>query len=218
MDSALRMKGVTAFFIVCFLLMTSTIYAQDFPDTFLNGRIHTVRSEILNQDRVTFIYLPADYENGNLSYPVHYITDAPATSNVFHDLLRLHTIGNEMPDGIVVGLSSDDREYHLQPEEGGEKYLQFLTKELIPFVENNYRTNSFRSSSSRDTARAGRFWDPHSGWLGSATGSSLEFFLRFNIPGRGSTGIHRFSTRRSLRIGTFCSRKFYLHSCIGSYP
>jgi tetratricopeptide (TPR) repeat protein len=81
-----------------------------------------------------------------MSHPVHYVTDAAGPSNVFYSLLRLHArYDNSMPQGIVVGLSSDDQEHNLHVEKGAKAYLDFLEMEVIPFIEGHYRTASFRS-------------------------------------------------------------------------
>lgn len=114
---------------------------------FVNGGIERVESEILGQERVLYVYLPAEYDLTEASYPVHYLTDAPLSANIYHNLLRLHSLAESMPKSIVVGLSSDGREYHLHPEKGAAKYLEFIKKEVIPFVEKKYRVEPFRTIS-----------------------------------------------------------------------
>lgn len=125
--------------------MISFMSGQEYPDKFLNGEIHTIQSEILQQERIIFIYLPRGYEDSNRSYPVHYVSDAPTTANLFYDLLTLHALSNAMPQSIVVGLQSDGREVNLHPEKGAQKYLDFIEQEVIPYVEPTYRTKPFRS-------------------------------------------------------------------------
>lgn len=133
--------------IVCSMILftISFTYGQDYPDEFLNGEIHKIQSQILEQERIILVYLPTNYAESNISYPVHYITDAPATANLFFDLMRLHAFTDEMPQSIVIGLQSNDREFNLHPEKGAKKYLDFIENEVIPFVEKNYRTKPFRS-------------------------------------------------------------------------
>lgn len=125
--------------------LTTQLYGQDFPDDFYNAEKKVIKSEILNSDRLLFIYLPNSYDKDTTkSYPVHYLTDAPTTSNIYFDLLRLHSMMNYVPQSIVVGLSSDNRNHNLYPEKGAEKYLQFLKSEVIPYIEKNYRTTPFK--------------------------------------------------------------------------
>lgn len=130
---------------VILILIATGIYGQDYPDDFYNSVKKVLKSEVLGSDRLLFIYLPNDYVNDTFrSYPVHYLTDAPLSSNLYFDLLRLHSVANELPQGIVVGLSSDDRDRNLNPEIGAGKYLEFIRDEVIPFIEKNYRTKPFR--------------------------------------------------------------------------
>jgi len=125
--------------------LTTQLFGQDFPDDFYNSEKKIIKSEILNSDRLLFIYLPTNYDKDTTkSYPVHYLTDAPTTSNIYFDLLRLHSMMRYVPQSIVVGLSSDNRNYNLYPEKGAEKYQQFIKSEVIPYIDKNYRTNPFK--------------------------------------------------------------------------
>ena len=134
--------------IVLSIVVIMQVNGQDFPDDFYNAEKKILKSEVLNSDRILFIYLPNDYDKDTTkTYPVHYLTDAPTTSNIYFDLLRLHSLNNKVPQSIVVGLSSDNRNYNLFPEKGAKKYLEFINKEVIPFIESNYKTNSFKALS-----------------------------------------------------------------------
>ncbi len=125
--------------------LTTKLYCQDFPDDFYNSEKHVIKSEVLHSDRLLFIYLPDNYDKDTTkSYPVHYLTDAPISSNIYFDLLRLHGVMNYVPQCIVVGLSSNDRNYNLSPDQGAAKYLEFIKNEAIPYIEKNYRTKSFK--------------------------------------------------------------------------
>lgn len=129
-----------------FIGLTFNLYSQDFPDDFYTAEKKTIKSEVLHSDRLLFIYLPNNYYTDTTkSYPVHYLTDAPTTSNIYFDLLRIHSLMNYVPQSIVVGLSSDHRNYNLYPGTGAEKYLDFIKNELIPYIDKNYRTNSFKA-------------------------------------------------------------------------
>lgn len=127
------------------LFFVQFVFATEAPKQFLNGKVETIQSEILDESRTIFVYLPDNYVNSKKSYPVHYITDAPATSNIFYDLLRLQTKNDLMPESIIVGLSSNNREQNLHIEKSAKKYLKFLNKEVIPHIDENYRTKDFKS-------------------------------------------------------------------------
>lgn len=136
-------RKITIFWVI--IICVQIAFSQDYQDKFLNGKIDRIQSEILKQNKMVFIYLPNNYSTSDKLYPVHYITDGPATSNMFYNLLHLHSSAGNMPEGIVVGLSSDNRGVNLHIKKEGKKYLKFIEKELIPFINKNYRTNSFKS-------------------------------------------------------------------------
>lgn len=137
------MKNISLVFLISFF-GCYVIYSQDYPDEVYNSEKHIIKSEILNSERLVFIYLPDDYDqNTSKSYPVHYLSDAPVSSNIYFDLTRLHSLLDDIPQCIVVGLSSDDRDYNLHPHKGASRYLEFIKKEVIPYIEKTYRTHSF---------------------------------------------------------------------------
>jgi hypothetical protein len=140
-----RLKKFNFTSILLFLCI-NTIFAQNKISELNRYKSVTLKSEILKVERTIYIYLPKSYNNSEEKYPVHYVTDGPATSNIFADLLSLHAFVGSMPEGIVVGLSSENRENNMNiMSDNSELYLKFLKEEVLPFVDNNYRTNSFKS-------------------------------------------------------------------------
>lgn len=135
-------------FIQILLLTTGLalqLQGQFFRDDFFVAEKQTIKSEILDTEKLLFVYLPDGYyDDITRSFPVHYIAEGPLQSNLYFDLLRLHNLRNTMPEGIVVGLAGDNRNENLFPGRGAEKYLAFFKREVIPFIEKNYRTQSFR--------------------------------------------------------------------------
>ena len=145
--------------IVVFLCIAATSTGQDYPDEFFLSEKEYIESKILNQTRLLFVYLPNNYySDTTLRYPVHYVTDAPATSNLYFELTRLHSLGNYIPKCIVVGLSSDNRETLLHPDREAHNYLEFLEKEVIPFIETKYRTENFRAIAGHSMGAAFTFY------------------------------------------------------------
>lgn len=112
----------------------------------------TISSKILNQKRPIIISLPNGYEKENANYPVLYLTDG--LQNIWHVLgtIEVLTRTGSMPPVIVVGIESLDRNGDFSPSKnenspgsgGGPKYLDFMEKELIPYIESNYKTQPFR--------------------------------------------------------------------------
>lgn len=152
------MKAKTLTFVV-FLCITAISNGQDYPDEFFLSEKEYIESKILNQTRLMFVYLPNNYySDTTLRYPVHYVTDAPATSNLYFELTRLHSLGNYIPKCIVVGLSSDNRETLLHPDREAHNYLEFIEKEVIPFIETKYRTEKFRAIAGHSMGAAFTFY------------------------------------------------------------
>jgi predicted alpha/beta superfamily hydrolase len=97
-----------------------------------------------------FVSLPKKYSRDKKSYPVVYVLDA----NVYFDLLK----GNA--DNIIVGIgyknafladSLRDRDYTypvagksdtMKVSGGGLEFLNFIDKELIPYIDKKYRSDS----------------------------------------------------------------------------
>jgi tetratricopeptide (TPR) repeat protein len=112
-----------------------------------------IRSELLHEERTLSIRLPRDYARSRVSYPVIYLLYGDQTEGYFAETVfaveRLEG-GAEIPDFIIVGLHNVDRYGDLLPVHfsgrpgGADVFLDFLEKELFPFVESKYRTQPFR--------------------------------------------------------------------------
>jgi len=117
------------------------------------GTLRKMHSEILKEDRTLSIRIPSDYERSRLSYPVIYLLYGDQTEGYFAEtvfaLERLEG-GAEIPDFIVVGIHNTDRYENLLPVHftgrpgGADAFLEFLEKELLPFIESKYRTKPYR--------------------------------------------------------------------------
>ncbi len=132
------------------LIITFSIFIS----TNLNGQELTVgfrdsiQSEILNETRAFLISLPEDYETSDKEYPVLYRLDG------YYSLL-LETVGTVhrlvyheeiTPEMIVVLIKNTDRMRDMWPlrsKEGPDNFQNFLGKELIPFIDKNYRTTNY---------------------------------------------------------------------------
>jgi len=126
------------------------------------GTKHLLKSEILQEDRPFIISLPIGYNHYDANYPVLYLLDG--LGNIKHEVgtVELLTESGIIPPMIIVAIESLDRSRDLTPSNAGQdvyggvgdagipqsggapKFLQFLEKELIPYVESNFRTHPYR--------------------------------------------------------------------------
>ncbi|WP_019669883.1 alpha/beta hydrolase-fold protein [Eudoraea adriatica] len=125
------------------------------------GTQHILKSEILQKDRPIIISLPIGYENNKDTYPVLYLLDG--LGNIKHQVgtVELLTESGVIPPMIIVAIESLDRAKDLTPSNAGadayagantdipqsggaSNFLEFLERELIPYVESNFRTHPYR--------------------------------------------------------------------------
>ena len=114
------------------------------------GQSLNLTSKILNREVNVLIYVPDDYNASSTNYAVLYDLNSfffAYDSGAVELLART----SDVPNMIVVGVPSLERGYVPTPFEdreenplGADLSIKFLKEELIPFVEKNYRTNTFR--------------------------------------------------------------------------
>jgi uncharacterized protein len=121
----------------------------------------TLHSTILAEDRRVFVAVPESYARGAGRYPVVYLTDADWNFAHTRSSAQLLARNRVIPDVIVVGVSNlPDRTRDLYatradftangrtirfPTSGNaDQFLEFVTRELIPWVEQSYRTSGLR--------------------------------------------------------------------------
>ena len=115
-----------------------------------------IHSSILLEERPIRIQLPRAYEQSESQYPVLFILDAEHEEHFKWSLetTELLTAKGQIPEMIIVGIENTNRlrdmsvpvfEYEGKTVVGGaEKFLGFLEKELIPFINDKYRTSTSR--------------------------------------------------------------------------
>ena len=138
------------------------VFAQEVTEFSIGDRV-TMRSEVLQEDRVLNIYLPNGYSADSAhTYPVIYLLDGSVHEDFIH-IAGLVQFGSFpwihfVPECIVVGIENVDRtrdftgetsdslhkaEY---PQMGGSKhFIQFLKSEVFAYIEANYKTTTERT-------------------------------------------------------------------------
>ena len=129
------------------------------------GTIDTIHSDILNEDRIVLIYVP-NSNTGNscdkTRYPVLYLLDGDSFFHSFTGMVQYLGAIGKMPEMTVVAIANTDRTRDLTPTHstswsdgeqdtvhfrnsgGGGKFISFIQKELIPYIDTHYNTEPYR--------------------------------------------------------------------------
>lgn len=138
------MNQLKTLLLIAVFLMNTSIFAQEAIEKICIGEKIKFRSEILNQVREISIKLPENYEDQDLSFPVHYVLDGEIIFNSYSSITELKAQNEEIPAALIIGIANIDRRFDLNPRANGGKFLDFITKELIPYIDKQYRTNNDR--------------------------------------------------------------------------
>jgi predicted alpha/beta superfamily hydrolase len=122
-----------------------------------------IHSAALSEDRSVIIHLPGNYsKDTSQRLPVMYVLDGTSQDQHTADKVAVLSDAGLIPKAIVVGLPNtrgnrerdqtppfmrrnvDDEK---SPYGAGDKFLTFIEKELIPFIDSSYRTSSYRTLS-----------------------------------------------------------------------
>jgi predicted alpha/beta superfamily hydrolase len=125
----------------------------------VTGRSYTLDSRRLGESRVVDVALPAGYD-ANLSqhYPVLYVLDGEVEGQAAVTIARFYASTGQLPPMIVIGIRNTERTRDLTPAPsagftplpdvgtngGADAFLSFLADELIPWVDQGYRTAPMR--------------------------------------------------------------------------
>lgn len=147
------------FFLSFFIISVFDALAQS-PNKFSLGFADSVKSGILKEQRQLLIYTPYQGKRSPAAskdrYPVIYVLDGENNfRSVAITVERLADMGL-CPPMIVVGIPNTNRSRDLTPTTvadntdgvknsgGGEQFLSFIEKELIPHIDSNYLTAPYK--------------------------------------------------------------------------
>jgi predicted alpha/beta superfamily hydrolase len=144
-------------FSVVFLLFSFCIHAQE-NSPFTTGFEETVSSKILGQQRKIWVHIP-NSNGGNKNkdtghYPVIYLLDGSENFNTVVSITEHMEQSSLCPPVIVVGIvhsnrlseltTGTDKELPGVVGDGG-KFMSFVEKELIPYVDATYPTTTYKT-------------------------------------------------------------------------
>ncbi len=112
-----------------------------------------ISSERLNTVRQLKIKLPKNYDpNSELKHPVIVVFDADYLFEPVAGQVEFQTYFDDMPSSIIVGvMQGSDRRFDAYfdpvtgvPEQSGLRFYEFISTELLPYIDNKYNTSKFR--------------------------------------------------------------------------
>jgi len=129
---------------------------ETYPQVKITGsEVREFQSTITGENYFIYVGLPRSYSDSVKTYPALYIMDADGSFGTCTEISRLLFLGKEVPEMIIVGVAygvslkkylfNRQRDYtptavdEYAGSGGGEKFLNFIQDELIPFVETQYR-------------------------------------------------------------------------------
>jgi uncharacterized protein len=99
------------------------------------------------------VYLPADYLQSSAYYPTIYVLDADENEKFVASECKKTSESLHTQNAIVIGINyGDNRNTDYTPtvtdygKGGSEAFMNFIKKELIPRIENDYRADTKRKS------------------------------------------------------------------------
>jgi uncharacterized protein len=108
-----------------------------------------LRSAILNEERRIHVALPPSHVNTSRRYPVVIVLDGESLFAPARTAAEWLASVGHVPEAIVVGIENTDRLRDLTPpglsvsgsslNEGGDRFLDFIERELLPAMDERYR-------------------------------------------------------------------------------
>jgi predicted alpha/beta superfamily hydrolase len=118
-------------------------------------QVQKIFSEINKQEYILHINLPRFYDDTTKDYPVVYLLDSQWDFPLVSAIYGEQYYDGFLPDLIIVGITWGGKNpnadilrardftptdiHQNNPTGNAEKFLEFISRELIPFIENNYR-------------------------------------------------------------------------------
>ncbi len=155
------MKNLTFVILYILLLGVQTTFGQNKTDIVIGSKF-VVKSNILDEERTCLISLPDSYNDSaqvGKKYPIIILLDGythfKTASGIVHFMSSNRNRNNLMPESIIVAIENVDRERDFTVTKiktkrpntmgGGRNFLNFIENELIPYIDEDYRTEPYRT-------------------------------------------------------------------------
>lgn len=137
--------------LTCFLFLSILSFGQISYDEIGSAR--------LNSTRRLKVKLPKNYDaDSNLKYPLIIVFDGDYLFEPVAGQVDFQTYFDDMPGSIIVGIVQGEERFYDGytdevtglPIESGLRFHEFIVKELIPYLDTNYKTSKFRVAVGHD--------------------------------------------------------------------
>ena len=160
MPTFLNCTKYCAIFLLLFSLQSKAQSVKLFNH--ISDEVYTLQSKVLNQERQFYIHVPEqDSTKPKKAFPVLYLFDGENHFHILSSYIDYLSHYEILPQIMVVGIINIDRKKDLTPSRttisydgrqdttlkssgGNEQFLQFIETELMPYIETNYKTTSYK--------------------------------------------------------------------------
>jgi predicted alpha/beta superfamily hydrolase len=130
---------------------------------YIIGKMDSLHSDILDETRNIWVHVPGGRQDdifAQANYPVLYLLDGPDHFHAVTGILGQLSGNSISPALVVVSIPNTDRTRDLTPTHvdvafgdstfartsgGGDEFLAFMGKELIPYIESKYPVTGYRT-------------------------------------------------------------------------
>lgn len=155
------MKHLIIAYIYIILLGVQTTFGQNKTDIIIGSKF-IINSSTLDEERTCLISLPDSYNDSSeveKKYPIMILLDGythfKTATGIVHFMSSNRNRNHLMPETIIIAIENIDRERDFTVTKiktkrpntmgGGRRFLDFIEKELIPYIDKNYKTEPFRT-------------------------------------------------------------------------
>ena len=136
-----------------FLMVSISVFSQNVTEK--------IQSKKLNEERSFSVFLPDSYENNSeKKYPILILLDGEYLADPFLGILKYGNYWDDLPEIIIVAINQNYGETRFNdsnfdedglPAGSGAKFFEFIGFELLPHIQQKYRTLPFRIIAGHDT-------------------------------------------------------------------
>ena len=140
--------------LIIFFISSFTLCSQEQDSIRSNNIYEKIYSDKLDIEREITIQLPRDYNlDEEKRYPVFIVFDGDYLFEIVSGNVDYMSFWGDIPEAIVVGINQIDSRYNdtsvidninFTPISSTANFFEFVSQELIPYINKNYRTTNFR--------------------------------------------------------------------------